>query len=103
MRLREQKVDGLGLVAVVAVVGYRAFRFERNVSTDGWATERTSSILGLAHLVGTIQLLGFSKVIVRLKFLHVRLTINALGCIPVLDVVFNAVGKVGAALLLALA
>ena len=100
--MREKKINGLGLITVISIVCDRAFRFEWNVGTDGRATERTESVLRFAHVVGAVHLLGFAKIMIGCQLSVGWLTIDALGCVPVLNVVLNPVCELCAAVYLTL-
>lgn len=80
---REEEIDGLGLVAVVGVVGHRTHLLVRDVHADRWTAESTVLVLGLANLVGAVHLRGLGKIDVGLEFPIRGVTLDALGGVPV--------------------
>ncbi len=79
----EKKIDCLRLVAIVRIVSHRARLLVRNVDSNGWGSESTVLVLGLAHLICAVGFRWFSQVSIRLEFTLRWLSLNAFCCVPV--------------------
>ena len=80
--LREQNVDGFGLVAVVLIVSNRLFYFGRNVCPDRRTAKSTIRVLRPPDFVRAIIFDGFAQIVVGLKFKLRRLANQTLGSVP---------------------
>lgn len=68
------------------MVSNRSILLEWDVSSDGRATKDTVSVLRLSHLIRTVNFVGLSEISIRGKLYFIRVSLDALACIPLLDI-----------------